>query len=830
MNKYNRSKHIKTIELMEQAAFATARLIQDSRLSEVPQLLADSQDAAVALGTHIEKLYGMQTQTVAALEQYCNALYQVNKSMDEASLIALAEAIEQIQAVYDAEFPEKKEVVFMPYNASMWDSLESVWMAARDDESCEVYVVPIPYYDLDANRSIKEFHYEGDKYPDYVPITHYEDYDLELRHPDMIFIHNPYDECNLVTSVAPEFYSSRIKAFTDCLVYIPYFVLTEMTPDNHYAIEHIKHFCTLPGVIHADKVIVQSEDMRQIYINEYMKAVEAAGGKMDRKILEDRILGLGSPKYDKAVNTKKDDLQIPDEWLRIIQKEDGSWKKIIFYNTSIGAFLEYGEKMIAKIKDVLQVFKANQDEVALLWRPHPLMMSTIESMRPDLREEYLSIINQYREEGWGIYDETADMDRAVVLSDAYYGDSSSVVQVYQETGKPVMIQDVHCVKENEWHKNALSYFAYIDIDNTRWISNLRFNGLYAIDLKTNETTFHGRFSGLPLEGKGLHSFVKRYEDSLIFFPQEGSVINLYNMKTGEMSEVEVKEWKDNRGIVSGVVQRADKFLLFPRYKNLSVLEFDSTDKKVKEFHSLSKLYALCESEEIELTRNICCVDNKVWFCVYNSNKVVSFDLDSKREEIYEIKEAKELQCISYDGDKFWLGSGQDVLVWDMGDKVSNRVTNVIDNDKDNQIVSICIGKTSVSVIPMWRGNVSVIDKDTFKVHKYDLNEIEMTQVKDGISNWRDFKNAEVIEDKLVIHPVSYVEQVEMDCKHGECGSRKFLSDNASTDIFDFSVSSKYEELFRLKRFLFIIGKHATNDINIKANHYGYKIYDEVRRN
>jgi hypothetical protein len=37
------------------------------------------------------------------------------------------------------------------------------------------------------------------------------------------------------------------------------------------------------------------------------------------------------------------------------------------------------------------------------------------------------------------------MDRAVVISDGYYGDFSSVVQVYQQTGKPVMIQNAEIV-------------------------------------------------------------------------------------------------------------------------------------------------------------------------------------------------------------------------------------------------------------------------------------------------------------------------------------------------------------------------------------------------
>lgn len=451
MSKRNRDKHIKIIELLSKANHIASRLAKTGRQQECLLLLADCQDSAVTLGGHIEKLYGLSTKTVAALEGYCEALYQLSVALNEGvqieeAIAFLKEATQAIDDIYHEEFPDKKEVVFLPYNASMWDSLESVWMAARDDEDCDAYVVPIPYYDLDANRCIKEFHYEGDLYPEYVPITHYEDYDLELHQPDMIFIHNPYDECNTVTSITPEFYSSRIKDFTEKLVYIPYFVLAETDPKNQAAIEHMKHFCTLPGVVYADQVIVQSEDMRQIYINEYMKAAEEGGIKVNRKDLEKKILGLGSPKFDKATNTKKEDIEIPEDWLRIIEKQDGTWKKIIFYNTSIGAFLKDSKQMLVKIQKILQIFKENQDEVALLWRPHPLMMQTIESMHPELRDVYKEIVQSYREEGWGIYDDTADMDRAVVLSDAYYGDHSSVVQVYQETSKPVMIQNVNICK------------------------------------------------------------------------------------------------------------------------------------------------------------------------------------------------------------------------------------------------------------------------------------------------------------------------------------------------------------------------------------------------
>ena len=444
MSKRNHSKHKKIIELLQRAVQSVTKLLNEGNPAGAIDILIECQNSAIVLGSHIEKLYGLQTQTVAMLEQYCNVLYEVSGiiTQDSNALDALSFATNQIEETYDAEFPERKEIVFLPYNASMWDSLESVWKAADEDPDCDAYVVPIPYYDLDQERNFIAKHYEGDLYPEYVPIVSYENYDLELRQPDVIFIHNPYDEANRVTSIAPEFYSSRIKEFTDQLVYIPYFVLGEIDPANQAAIDNMKHFCYLPGTIHADKVIVQSENMRQIYINEYLKAAVLRGETVTREDLEKKILGLGSPKLDKVSSVKKENLEIPEEWLRIIEKPDGSWKKIIFYNTSLGAFLRDSERMLGKIQDVLRIFYENKDEIALLWRPHPLMEQTIESMRPELLEAYKTLVEGYREVGWGIYDDSADMDRAVVLSDAYYGDSSSVVQVYKETGKPIMIQNV----------------------------------------------------------------------------------------------------------------------------------------------------------------------------------------------------------------------------------------------------------------------------------------------------------------------------------------------------------------------------------------------------
>lgn len=432
------------IALLGQAHDEIRKHMEKQGIQNSLTLLEDCQEGAVALGTLIEKCEGEGFCTVSLLEEYCELLYQAHEALAQGEAVnagkvfqTLRQQLVKISESAANDITVRKEVVFVPYKASMWDSLESVWRAADADPECDAYVVPIPYYDRNPDGGFGQMHYEGAEYPEDVPVTFYHDYDFEERHPDVIFCHNPYDEYNRVTSVEPYFYTRNLKKYTDMLIYIPYFVLGEIDPRDKAAVNRMAHFVTVPGVMNADRVIVQSEDMRQVYI----EVMSEFAGEHTRKVWEEKILGLGSPKVDKVLNTRKEDLEIPEEWLKIIKKPDGSFKKIIFYNTGISGLLHYNEKMLSKMQNVFRVFKEYKDEVALLWRPHPLIQATISSIRPQLWENYQKIAAQYKTEGWGIYDDTADMDRAVVLCDAYYGDDSSVVHLCEKAEIPVMLQN-----------------------------------------------------------------------------------------------------------------------------------------------------------------------------------------------------------------------------------------------------------------------------------------------------------------------------------------------------------------------------------------------------
>ena len=570
------------------------------------EALAQCQESAIMLGSYIDTLGERYSNLVRILEDYCENIYLISENLSDKNICRkISKKIQkQLTGLNNSikyDMPEdKKEVVFLPYKASMWDSLESVWKAAEDDPGCNAYVIPIPYFDKNPNGSFKEEHYEGNRYPSYVPVTRYDEYDLEARRPDIIYIHNPYDECNHVTSVHPYFYSKNLRNFTDQLVYIPYFILPEIEPDNQDTIDTMKHFCFTPGTIYAHQVIVQSEKMRQIYINEYIKAAKEmglSGEHVDRKILEKKFLGTGSPKIDKILNTKKEDLEVPAEWLKIIEKPDGSWKKIVFYNTSVSALLEHSEKMIEKMRSVFAVFKENRQEIALLWRPHPLIQATIESMRPQLWEDYKELKDSYIEAGWGIYDDTPDVDRAITICDAYYRDHSSVVPLCEKSKKQVLIQNGSKGKEenceNIWLISRGSEFD--DENDILWMVTVYTSILLKIDRKSGTLM---KVYQIPIrEIREYHYLdIKKAGSYLYLIPFNAEHVYRFHIETEQFDRIELPLSEQEKAKTGkfGQIFRVKDFLYIVGYNLPLVIKLDLNTlqmKRIEGFHTNGDSYA-----------------------------------------------------------------------------------------------------------------------------------------------------------------------------------------------------------------------------------------------
>jgi len=432
MRKYQQKQLLEIIHTLREAHAEIKKFFSGKKSHSVLGLISDCQESAVRIGNFIAQLQGEGTKAVQHLAEYCQLLYQLSLETGSpeagAGLIKqLSKKLYEIESSITTDLSIRHEVVFFPYKASLWDSLESIWLAAKDEPDCDAYVVPIPYFDCLPDGTLGEMHYEGNEFPDYVPIVDWKTYDIATHWPDIIFVHNPYDEDNLLTTVSPDYYCKRLKDFTNLLVYCPYSVVVDDVMEGG---------CVNAGTLFAHKVIVQSEKVRQTYIRTFKEFEKANNCKGAFGSLNHKFIALGSPKFDKIINSKRKDFILPEAWKKLIGD-----KRVVLYNTTVTAILAGNEQYLEKLRHILGTFRSKKD-VILWWRPQPLGESTWQAMRPELLDEYQQIIEEYRRDRFGIYDDTADMNRAIVMSDVYYGDWSPLVALYQCTGKPILIQNI----------------------------------------------------------------------------------------------------------------------------------------------------------------------------------------------------------------------------------------------------------------------------------------------------------------------------------------------------------------------------------------------------
>ena len=267
-------------------------------LSALPSL----QERAVMLGNAIEERKGEGTESVHILESFCEALFQLHTSLTEAQASAVEHSKEQLEGLRPLlrklraalEREIKKQVVFLPHSAKHFASLRPLIDALREREDTEVKLMPIPYFDRLGDGSLSEMHYEGENFPKEYPITDYKSYNFAAELPDCIVMNSPYDAYNPVWSVDPFFYSEKLKQYTNKLVYVPWFVTDEIDPEkpeDGKAFYNMRYYVTVPGIIHADCTIVQSEEMKKAYLAKLSRFIEE---KEVLERLEKKIIGAGS--------------------------------------------------------------------------------------------------------------------------------------------------------------------------------------------------------------------------------------------------------------------------------------------------------------------------------------------------------------------------------------------------------------------------------------------------------------------------------------------------------------------------------------------------------
>ena len=154
---------------------------------------------------------------------------------------------------------------------------------------------------------------------------------------------------------------------------------------------------------------------------------------------------------DLQISAEEAKEKLPLEWWEKIYplNEQGQRvrKKVLLYYTSVSTIMAYSATVIEKLRYVFNIMKENPD-VVLWWFPCSFEeehFHYVHTLMPELVEEYRELVEEYKQQSWGIYDASGDISRAIAMCDAYYGDECLVSEWVQKTGKYIMYQDYEIV-------------------------------------------------------------------------------------------------------------------------------------------------------------------------------------------------------------------------------------------------------------------------------------------------------------------------------------------------------------------------------------------------
>ena len=719
------------LRLFEDAQVQLKRYIAQKNYLPAMQLLEECQNGAISMGTLIENMEGEGHPTVSLLEEYCELIYRIHEGLagDKTSNInksgkLLQQKLTKISNSIKNDIRIKKEAVFLPYKASMWDSLESIWQAADADPDCDAYVIPIPYFDRNPDGSFCARHYEANQYPGYVPVTCYDDFDFEAHHPDMIFIHNPYDNTNLVTSVHPFFYSDNLKKFTNCLIYVPYFATAGGMSEG-------QTLC--PAYLNADYIVIQSEKYRGYY---------------DANIPDSKFLPLGSPKFDSIVHRCQNPPKPPAGW-----EEKMKGRKVYFYNTSIGGMLSDTGAFLKKMRYVFDTFKGRED-ACLLWRPHPLMESTFESMRKAYKPEYEALKQEFISEGTGIYDETPDIEGTIALSDAYIGDTAtSVTSLFAAAGKPIFALGnyIHTLPEkDDWRGERINLqFNNMGDDRYQVTAN---NQLWL----SEKNDYHYKFyMDLETGYSGGRYYMQAVEigDKIYVFPYYAQ--NLLVIKDKKIRKIEFQKYIIQDAAFFNFWYDEKYIYLFP-YQYPAMVRIEIETENVIYIDGIQQFLIRQNTQGEWQAGGVGVYENELIFASPADDQFLFMNTDTLEARIVSSGAScsQGVQGLGFDGDDLWLipAKGFQIVQWNPKTGKIREYRDVPEDFKavkwpyeyeceDHPFGGIAFfrekrtkkkpGKEKVIISPNWGNMYLSLDRETGKMEEWKLPAGSANRGKNG---------------------------------------------------------------------------------------------------
>ncbi len=414
--------------------------------------------------------------------------------------------------------------------------------------------------------------------------------------------------------------------------------------------------------IYADYEVIAKKDGTHDYPYYTRQLVELKRMLCDR-VKQVQRLGIAS--LDELALPETDSA-MPPEWERLIQKADGKKKKLVLCANDMSVFLTCGEKALDKLEKVLHVFESVREHVVLWWRPQRTMIERLEPVSAKLVWRYRRILEDYKAAGWGICDETDNMDRAVKLCDAYYGGMNVILQPFQDAGRPILLAAVNGERRDAENKERIkesraffSFSDYVEENGKIYFANTNFNALAIIDKAAWRLEKQIPFEGADAVAKNMHLKCVKSGHKICFLPAGVQCAHIYDMEKGtqtsyhftdENAAREPREWN--------YFSYGEDIFLLPSHAKQGLFKWNvSADTMEQEtWWKLSDMDSVLWNGSLD--------ERSFYSLAVSTNRLHITNMESKAVESFWLPD-EQVYRIVYDGQNFWytINGSMDIICW-----------------------------------------------------------------------------------------------------------------------------------------------------------------------
>lgn len=369
----------------------------------------------------------------------------------------------------------------------------------------------------------------------------------------------------------------------------------------------------------------------------------------------------------------------------------------------------------------------------------------------------------------------------------------------------------------------IACFAYVNDGDYLWISHFKFNGLFKIDLKSDEVSFMGRFSSCGEEKSQLHHCARKHGSKLYFFPQNGDYVDIYDIETEKFFDVKIPiMYKQYQKTIINTFMYDDMHIMIPRFVDIPVMIFPSEAPQKIEKIDLTESRKCIRNGSMDLTLYACIVDDTIYFPIKDTNCIGSFNVREKKENVIILEGLdKIVGDIEYDGENIWISANDGIYKWFPQDNSLVKVCDVASN-REQWIEKIIVYKNNIICVPRWLNKIIIIDKESLQHESISIDTDKLNQ--NVATPWRDVRGVFVWNEKIVILPVRYSETIFIDLNSFHIDYKTYVSNQCMYSLNRVTVMEQNGDNF--SEFLEFIDSLNFKD-KIMLNKIGKTIYEEI---